>query len=156
MDGREISTFCAGMDDPKGIVLMGNFLITTDFKKVWKINNEGKKEILAGPEVFPNPPLFLNDVVLAPAGKSMLATNMGARDKMFDLNKQLWPLNSPEGKGFPAAGRVYRITPDGIEAQTILVLENLKAIVEAAGGTLGDVVKTMVYLQKLGDFAGGR
>lgn len=43
--------------------------------------------------------------------------------------------------------------PDGIEAQTIQVLENLKAIVEAAGATLGDVVKTTVYLQDLGDFA---
>lgn len=43
--------------------------------------------------------------------------------------------------------------PDGIEAQTIQVLENLKAIVEAAGATLSAVVKTTVYLQNLSDFA---
>ncbi|MGL4398750.1 MAG: RidA family protein [Luteolibacter sp.] len=43
--------------------------------------------------------------------------------------------------------------PDSIEAQTIQVLENLKAIIEAAGATLSDVVKTTVYLQNLGDFA---
>ncbi len=43
--------------------------------------------------------------------------------------------------------------PDGIEAQTTQVLENIKAIIEAAGATLNDVVKTTVYLQNLGDFA---
>lgn len=119
LDGREVSTFCTGMDDPKGIVLMGDFLITADFKKVWKINNKGEKEVLAGPEAFPSPPLFLNDVVLAPDGKSVLVTDMGAREKMFDANKQLWPLDSPEGKAFPAAGRVYRITPDGKVTEVI-------------------------------------
>jgi 2-iminobutanoate/2-iminopropanoate deaminase len=49
----------------------------------------------------------------------------------------------------PATGAV----PDGIEAQTIQVLENLKAIIEAAGASLGDVVKTTVYLQRMSDFA---
>ncbi|MGL4398754.1 MAG: SMP-30/gluconolactonase/LRE family protein [Luteolibacter sp.] len=119
MDAGKITTFCTGMDDPKGIVLMGDFLITADFKKVWKINRSGQKEVLAGPEAFPSPPLFLNDVALAPDGKSVLVTDMGARDKMFDANKQLWPLDSPEGKAFPAAGRVYRITPDGKVTEVI-------------------------------------
>lgn len=43
--------------------------------------------------------------------------------------------------------------PEGIEAQTVQVLENLKAIVEAAGASLDHVVKTTVYLQNLSDFA---
>jgi len=33
------------------------------------------------------------------------------------------------------------------------VLENLKAVVEAAGSSLAHVVKTTVYLADLGDFA---
>ena len=33
-----------------------------------------------------------------------------------------------------------------IRVQTRQVLENVRAIVEAAGGTLGDVIKTTVYL----------
>lgn len=49
----------------------------------------------------------------------------------------------------PVTGAV----PEGIEAQTIQVLENLKAIVEAAGASLNDVVKTTVYLQRMSDFA---
>ena len=32
-------------------------------------------------------------------------------------------------------------------------MENLKAIVEAAGSTLANVVKTTVYLKDIGDFA---
>jgi 2-iminobutanoate/2-iminopropanoate deaminase len=43
--------------------------------------------------------------------------------------------------------------PVGIESQTIQVLENLKAIIEAAGADLKDVVKTTVYLQRISDFA---
>jgi len=39
------------------------------------------------------------------------------------------------------------------EEQTVQVLENIKAIVEAAGATLGDVVKVNVYLADLANFA---
>jgi len=40
-----------------------------------------------------------------------------------------------------------------IAAQTERVLENLKAVITAAGASLSDVVKTTVYLTKLEDFA---
>jgi reactive intermediate/imine deaminase len=42
---------------------------------------------------------------------------------------------------------------DGIDAQVIRVFENLKAVVEAAGGSLADVVKLNVFLTDLGNFA---
>ena len=41
----------------------------------------------------------------------------------------------------------------GIREQTIQVLENLKAVLEAAGAGLEDVIKTTVFLQDMGDFA---
>lgn len=41
----------------------------------------------------------------------------------------------------------------GIREQTIQVLENLKAVLEASGATLEDVIKTTVFLQDMGDFA---
>ncbi|MEG0765791.1 MAG: RidA family protein [Pseudoflavonifractor sp.] len=41
----------------------------------------------------------------------------------------------------------------GIAEQTRQSLTNLRAIVEAAGMTLGDVVKTNVFLKDMGDFA---
>lgn len=45
-----------------------------------------------------------------------------------------------------------KIVEGGIEEQTIQVLENLKAVLEAAGLGLGDAVRTTVYLQDLKDF----
>lgn len=49
----------------------------------------------------------------------------------------------------PVTGEV----PDCVEAQTIQVMENLKAIIEAAGCGMQNVVKTTVYLQNMSDFA---
>ena len=40
-----------------------------------------------------------------------------------------------------------------IEAQTKLTLDNLKAVVEAAGMTMADIVSTSVFLVDLNDFA---
>jgi len=44
------------------------------------------------------------------------------------------------------------LVEDGIEAQTRQVLDNLRAIAEAAGATLGKVIKTTVFLKDLQDF----
>jgi 2-iminobutanoate/2-iminopropanoate deaminase len=41
----------------------------------------------------------------------------------------------------------------GIEAQTAQALTNLAAVVDAAGGSLNDVIKTTVFLADLGQFA---
>jgi len=50
----------------------------------------------------------------------------------------------------PATGQVV---PGGIVEQTTQVLENLKAILEAVGADLTDVVKTLVFLKDMNDFA---
>ncbi len=42
---------------------------------------------------------------------------------------------------------------DGFEAQTVRVFENLKAVAEAAGGSLADAVKLNIYLTDLANFA---
>ena len=42
---------------------------------------------------------------------------------------------------------------DGIDAQIVRVFENLKAVAEAAGGSLADVVKLNVFLIDLANFA---
>jgi 2-iminobutanoate/2-iminopropanoate deaminase len=50
----------------------------------------------------------------------------------------------------PASGQLVE---GGIEAQTARVLDNLTALLAAAGLTLGDVVKTTVFLVSMDDFA---
>ena len=49
----------------------------------------------------------------------------------------------------PASGQLV----DGIDAQILRVFENLKAVAEAAGGSLADVVKLNVFLTDLSHFA---
>lgn len=43
--------------------------------------------------------------------------------------------------------------PEGIEAQTRQSLTNCKAVLEAAGATMADVIKTTVFLSDMNDFA---
>jgi 2-iminobutanoate/2-iminopropanoate deaminase len=50
----------------------------------------------------------------------------------------------------PATGN---IVPGGIAEQTTRVLDNLKAVVAAAGLDLAHVVKTTVFLKDMADFA---
>jgi 2-iminobutanoate/2-iminopropanoate deaminase len=50
----------------------------------------------------------------------------------------------------PATGEM---APPDIALQTSRVIENLKAILEAAGSDLAHVTKTTVYLKDMGDFA---
>ena len=49
----------------------------------------------------------------------------------------------------PTTGTLVRA---GVRAQTRRVIENLKAILEAAGGTLANLVKVSVYVKMMDDF----
>lgn len=50
----------------------------------------------------------------------------------------------------PATGNLIE---GDVAAQTQRVLDNLKAVLEACGSSLGQVVKTTVYLKDMGEFA---
>jgi 2-iminobutanoate/2-iminopropanoate deaminase len=50
----------------------------------------------------------------------------------------------------PATGELVE---GSVEVQTARVLENLKAILDAAGSSLENVVKTTVYITSMDDFA---
>jgi len=54
----------------------------------------------------------------------------------------------------PLDPKTGELTASGIKEQTKRALENLKSVVEEAGGTLDDVVKTTVYLADLSQFSG--
>jgi 2-iminobutanoate/2-iminopropanoate deaminase len=55
-----------------------------------------------------------------------------------------------QGGTDPQTGEIVQ---GGIESETRQVLENIKNILEAAGTSLGNVVKTTVYLRDINDFA---
>lgn len=113
VDGDKVSAFTDGLDDPKGIVFVGGKLITADFDKLWAIDAKGAKTLLAGPEAFPVPPMFLNDVVVEPGGMTILVTDMGDLKAMFAPDGSFWPLDSEQAKKLPPHGRIYRVTLDG-------------------------------------------
>ena len=46
-----------------------------------------------------------------------------------------------------------QLVEGGIEAETRQALENLKAILEAAGSSLENVIKTTIFVRDLADFA---
>jgi 2-iminobutanoate/2-iminopropanoate deaminase len=50
----------------------------------------------------------------------------------------------------PATGQLVE---GGIEEQTVRVLENLRAVLEAAGASFESVLKTTIFVKDLGDFA---
>ena len=113
IDGDTVTPFVTGLHDPKGIVFVDGKLITTDHDTVWAVDAEGNKAALAAPTAFPKPPVFLNDVVVEPSGKSLLVTEMGDLKAMFAPDGSFWPLDSTEAKNLPPLGRLYRITLDG-------------------------------------------
>jgi 2-iminobutanoate/2-iminopropanoate deaminase len=51
----------------------------------------------------------------------------------------------------PSTGQLIEDT--SIKGQTMRVLQNLLAIVDASGGSVENVVKTTVFLRDMGDFA---
>lgn len=44
------------------------------------------------------------------------------------------------------------VVPGGVDAEITRVFDNLQAVAEAAGGSLGDVVKLNIFLTDLGNF----
>lgn len=66
-------------------------------------------------------------------------------------SKQAASYSSPaRSRSIPATGA---FVPGGVEEQAEQSLRNLKAVLAGAGCTLGDVVKTTVFLTDMGAFA---
>lgn len=93
IDKESSKPFCTDLDDPKGIAAFQKWLFVADKKGVYKIEPDGKAELFADAKVFPQPPLFLNDVVVDPESGVVYVADSG----------------NLEGKG----GAVYRIDPKG-------------------------------------------
>lgn len=111
-DGRT-EVFAKGLDEPKGIAFVGGFLVASDLKRMWKIDEKGQATVLVDEKDFPHPVLFLNDVAAAPDGKSVFVTDMGAKDRMFAPDGTMWPVDSEGAKTLRSPGYVYRVTLDG-------------------------------------------
>lgn len=53
----------------------------------------------------------------------------------------------------PLDPKTMELVPGDFDAQAVQAFENIKAVVEAAGGYLNDIVKLNIYLTDLANFA---
>jgi len=72
---------------------------------------------------------------------------------------------APYSQGVKANGMLYvagqiglnpenrKLVEGGVEAETVQIMANIKAIVEAAGASMEDIVNTTIYMKDLGNFA---
>ena len=104
INGAKKDKLADGLDDPKGIVYIGDQLFVTDNTKVWRVGPKGGKEVFAAAEAFPTKPLFLNDIEADAAGN-------------------LYVTDSGDLKG--AGGAVFKIAADG-KVTTVVDSKNPK------------------------------
>ena len=125
------SVFASGLDDPKGLAIIGQNLFVADKIKVLKISPDGKSSVFAAASAFANTPWFLNDLEADPQG-NLYVSDSG------DLFKT--------GKG----GAVYKISADG--KATLLISEAKDARIKAPNGLLADDTGDVLIIA---DFASG-
>lgn len=115
VDGETVTVFAKGFSSPKGIVFVGNYLVTADETTMWKIDKQGSVTKLVEAKDFPQPIEFLNDVAASKDGASVYVSEMSKPTPMFDPSgdRKLWNLDSPQAKELPNKGCIYRVTLEG-------------------------------------------
>lgn len=131
--------YLGGLQEPKGIVFTGEALVTADKTHVWRIDANGQKTLLAGPDQFPVPPVYLNDVTLDPTQRGVFVTDMNNQGQFMGPNGFRAVDNESVLSQTPG-GRVYHIAWDGTVTFAIgdspLMLHPNGVFVEADGRIL--------------------
>jgi 2-iminobutanoate/2-iminopropanoate deaminase len=88
----------------------------------------------------------------------------GQNKEIVETKKAPIPI-APYSQGVKANGMLYvagqiglmpesrKLVEGGVEPETTQIMENIKAIVEAAGATMEDIVNTTIYLKDIANFA---
>ena len=111
------SVFTSGLDDPKGLAIVGEYLYVADNTKILKIAPDGKASVFVAADAFTFKPQFLNDLEADPQG-NLYVSDSG------DVFKT--------GKG----GAIYKINPQG--EVKLLINDIQDARVKAPNGLLAD------------------
>jgi len=153
LDGETLTVFAKGFNDPKGLVFVGNHLVTADGTTLWKIDENGTATKLAEAKNFPQPIEFLNDVAASKNGESVYVSEMSTPTPMFDPSgdRQLWALDSPQAKALPHKGCIYKVTLKG--EVTLAVPPGNSAIRFPNGVAVGDITDNERVF--VGDFFSG-
>jgi sugar lactone lactonase YvrE len=111
------AVFAAGLDDPKGLAIIGKNLYAADKNKIIKIGPDGKASVFVASDAFPSAPIFLNDLEADPQG------NLYVSDSGDIL-----------GKG--GGGAIYKINAQG--QVTLLINDKQDARIKGPNGLLAD------------------
>ena len=87
----KVSVFASGMDDPKGLAMIGDKLYVADKNRVLEVFPDGTWAVYGAQMAFPGTPVFLNDLVADSAGNLYVSDSGTLKE----------------------GGQIYKITPNG-------------------------------------------
>jgi hypothetical protein len=124
----KVRVFARGLDDPKGLAMVGGNLYVADKNKIVKIDPNGQTSIFAGPNSFPAAPIFFNDLEA-------------------DLNGNLYVSDTGDVFNSGKGGAVYKVD---ILVKVTLVVNNVQDNrIKAPNGLLmddtGDVISIVDF-----------
>ncbi len=122
----QLSVFAKGMDDPKGLAIIGKKLYVADKTRVLEISPDGTWSVYGAQAAFPSTPVFLNDLVADQAG-NLYVSDSGT---------------------LKSGGQIYKINPKG---EISLVVDSKNPDILAPNGLLMDGPNHLLEI----DFASG-
>jgi sugar lactone lactonase YvrE len=133
IENGQLSVFTDGLDDPKGLVIIGDNLYVADKTQVIKVNllDAMQKEVFVTASAFTKPPQFLNDLEADPQGN-------------------LYISDSGDIMGSGKGGVIYKVNASG--EVTKLIDGDDNPLVMAPNGLLAD--DTGIFLTYV-DFTSG-
>lgn len=118
--------FATGLDDPKGLAIIGKTLYVADKTRIMKIDMDGKVQTFVPTSAFPVTPIFLNDLEADPQGN-------------------LYVSDSGDVFGSGKGGAIYKISPKG--DVKLLINDVQDSRVKAPNGLLADDTgKVLIYV----------
>jgi gluconolactonase len=125
------SVFASGLNDPKGLAIIGINLYVADKDKISKISPDGTSSVFVAASAFPAKPQFLNDLEADPQGN-------------------LYVSDSGDIMGSGKGGAIYKLDASG--KVTLLIDGKQDARVMAPNGLLADDTgNVLIYV----DFTSG-
>lgn len=95
IEAGQVKLFAKGLDDPKGLAIIGQSLYVADNKRILKLAlsgpKQGQAEVFAAAAAFPVTPLFLNDLEADLAGNLYVSDSGDLKGKggaVYQINAQ--------------------------------------------------------------------
>jgi gluconolactonase len=87
-DGK-LTVFATGMDDPKGLAIIGKNLYVADKARILKVTPDGKWQVFVAADAFPVTPQFLNDLESDRRGNLYVSDsgNLKTGGAVYSINK---------------------------------------------------------------------